>query len=177
MKGVSGALGTELIFRQRAGKTIISLPPLPREDNPTESQQEIRTKFQEASLYAKTALADPLKKAAYAAKAKDGLTANNVAMADYFHAPVIVSADAGNFSGSLGDTITAYVIDDFKVQSVHIAILNETGDILEQGQASPAAGGKDIWAYILSNALTGAVKARIEARDMPGNVTSADLSL
>lgn len=89
MRGVSGALGKELVFRQRAGKTVISLSPKPPKGPPSASQQMTRTKFREAMLYARAALADPLKKAAYAARAKAGQTAYNVAVADYLRPPVI----------------------------------------------------------------------------------------
>lgn len=83
MRGASGALGKELVFKQRAGKTVICLPSKPPKDPPTACQQMTRTKFREAVLYAKTALADPLIKASCAARAKAGQTATNVAVADY----------------------------------------------------------------------------------------------
>lgn len=86
MRGASGALGKELIFRQRAGKTIISLPPAPRPDAPTEKQLAIRDRFREAVRYAKKVIADPALKAIYQAKAKPGSSAFNTAITERLQA-------------------------------------------------------------------------------------------
>lgn len=56
MKGASGALGDELVFRQRAGKTVISLPAVLGPDDPTDEQLGIRERFRNAIRYAKMVL-------------------------------------------------------------------------------------------------------------------------
>lgn len=175
MRGASGALGNELVFRQRAGKTVISLPPAPREDNPTEIQEGFRTRFREAIAYGRSVIADPLKKAAYAAKAGAGLSAYNVAFVDYFKPPTIPKAEAQNFSGSPGDIIRIHATDDFKVQSVHVTIADEAGNTLEEGQAT--ASEADVWTYILANAQPAAAKAKVTASDLPGNQATLELEL
>jgi hypothetical protein len=177
MRGASGALGNELVFRQRAGKTVISLPPVFRADNPTASQQEVRTRFQEASAYAKAALANPETKAAYAARANAELSPYNLALADYFKPPIIQTAEAQNFSGSPGDTISIRATDDFKVQAVYVQIMDEAGTILEEGPATASAESTDTWAYTLANAQTAAAKAKVTASDLPGNQVSRELEL
>ncbi len=177
MRGASGALGDELVFRQRAGKTIISLPPVFQADNPTASQQEVRTRFQEATAYAKAALANSATKAAYAAKANAAQTPYNLALADYFKPPTIQKAEAQNFSGSPGDTIRIHATDDFKVQSVHVQIMDETGNTLEDGPATASAESADTWTYTLAKAQPAAAKAKVTASDLPGNQTSAELEL
>jgi hypothetical protein len=67
--GLSGKLGNILVFSQRHGKTIVSKVP---KHNPEQSakQKEQVAKFQEAVIYAKTAIKDANTKAAYAARHK-----------------------------------------------------------------------------------------------------------
>lgn len=177
MRGASGALGNELVFRQRAGKTVISLPPAPREDNPTEIQLGLRTRFQEAIAYGRFVIADPLGKAAYAAKAGAGVSAYNVAFVDYFKPPTIQTAEAQNFSGSPGDTIRIHATDDFKVQTVHVQIMDEAGTILEEGPATVSTESADNWTYTLANAQPAAAKAKVTASDLPGNQAVKELEL
>ncbi len=58
VKGASGKFGRQIVFSQRAGKTIMSKPPL-RTAPPTTKQKEQQTKFARAAAYAKNALLDP----------------------------------------------------------------------------------------------------------------------
>lgn len=178
MRGMSGSLGEELVFRQRAGKTVVCLPPVPREDNPTEEQLTIRSKFHEASRYAKTAIANPTLKAQYKAKAELGTSAYNVAFADFFRAPVILNVDASNYSGAPGNTILIEAIDDFKVQSVRVTILTAGGDVLETGTAVANPESSGYWTYTItaSNPDRSGV-VRIQVSDLPGNVTTREVSL
>jgi len=179
MRGASGALGDELVFRQRAGKTVISVPPLPRLDNPTEDQKAVRIKFEAATRYAKTAIEDADLKAAYAAKAKRGVSAYNVALTDFFKAPVVTEIDISNYSGSPGDTIRIFATDDFKVQAVQVSILNAAGTVVEEGAAIAAPEGKDFWIYTATtaNAAPAGGKVSVQASDLPGNVTTKEQAL
>ena len=179
MRGASGALGEELVFRQRAGKTVISLPPAAREDNPTNDQVEVRGRFKDANRYAKTATADPVLKAAYKAKARPGTTAFNVAMVDFFKAPEILEVDISNYTGLAGEPILILATDDFRVQSVMVSIINAVGDVIESGAAMVHPESDDFWTYttIATNpdGASGAVKVQVS--DLPGNVTTQELSI
>ncbi|GEP94969.1 hypothetical protein [Chitinophaga cymbidii] len=178
MRGTSGALGDELVFRQRAGKTVISLPPIVKAYPPTTGQLEVRNKFLEACRYAKTVLANPALKEAYAAKSPAGTSAYNTATADFFRAPVILSVDTGNYNGSAGGTILVLATDDFKVQSVRVSVIDADGEILEEGLAVAGASGTDLWTYTALNSvdITGA-KVSVQAHDLPGNVTTQETEL
>lgn len=179
MRGASGALGEELVFRQRAGKTVISLPPAPREDNPTGDQVEVRSKFKDANRYAKAACADPVLKVAYKAKARPGMSAFNVAMVDFFKAPEIIEVDAGNYTGLSGEPILILATDDFKVQAVKVTILNIAGDEIESGTALAHPESDDFWTYTTTatnpDGASGVIKVQVS--DLPGNVTTQELSL
>lgn len=178
MRGASGSLGEELVFRQRAGKTVMSLPPIPREDNPTEDQLTNRSKFNEASRYARTAIANPALKAAYRAKAEPGVSAYNVAFADFFRSPVILNVNVSNYTGVPGSTILIEATDDFKVQSVQVSILTTAGDILETGTAVASPESSDYWTYTATASNPdGSGVVSIQVSDLPGNVTTRELSL
>ncbi|WP_119079997.1 hypothetical protein [Chitinophaga alhagiae] len=179
MRGASGALGNELVFRQRAGKTVISKPPAWRPDNPTEEQVGIRSRFQQASRYAKIVLGNPALKAAYKKAADPGVSAFNKAIADHFTPPVIRETDAVNYTGSPGDTIRIHATDDFRVQAVHVTITNAAGNLVEEGQAVPVPGEKDIWLYTAttSNGAAAGGKVKVQVNDLPGNVTEEETVL
>ena len=62
--GLSGKLGNLIVFRNRGGKTIVSKTPRKKEQEPSEAQEQHQLRFQEAILYGKTSITDPLQKAA-----------------------------------------------------------------------------------------------------------------
>lgn len=179
MRGASGALGEELVFRQRAGKTIISLPPIFEPGEPTDEQKAVREKFKEAARYGRIALSLPDVRKAYQAKAGAGVTAYNIALSDFFKAPVIAEIDVSNYSGSPGNTIRVLATDDFKVQTLWVSILNAAGAVVEEGAANAAPEGNDTWIYTAtaSNATPAGGKVSVQASDLPGNVTTKELAL
>ena len=144
----------------------------------SESQKEQRRKFQQATFYAKAAVADPDSKAAYAGSAKKGQTAYNVAVVDFFHAPDIESVDLSHYAGQPGDTILIRVTDDFLVKEVKVTITNADGSLVETGDAAPDAGGY-LWTYTATqtnDSLEGD-KIEITASDMPGNATHEEQTI
>lgn len=177
MRGSSGALGNELVFRQRAGQTIMSLPAVPGPDNPTDEQLGVRSRFKEAIAYARTAIANPALKAAYRAKTSKIASPFNTAMADFCKAPVITKVDVSNYNGSAGSTILINATDDFKVQAVHVSIFNGAGDVIEEGAAIVNPESGDYWTFTLPNAIPDGALIKVQASDLPGNVTMQELSL
>lgn len=179
MRGASGALGEELVFRQRAGKTIICLPAPPRLDDPSDEQLAFRERFRLAIRYAKAAIADPDLKAVYQAITEPGNTAYNMAFRDRFKPPVITGIDLSTYTGAPGDTIRVGAADDFRVETVQVAILDAAGAILEQGPAliSPEDGGT--WAYTatVANAAPAGGKVIATASDLAGNITNQESAL
>jgi hypothetical protein len=177
IRGTSGALGEELVFRQRAGKTVMSLPAIPREDNPTNKQVGIRGKFKDANRYAKMVLEDPALKAAYKAKAPLGTSAQNLALADFFKAPEILDIDLSSYTGAIGSTILIEATDDFKVKSVQVSIISGSGEVMETGAAVVNPGSGDFWTYTATTGSDGAAMVKVDVSDLPGNVTTQELSL
>jgi hypothetical protein len=176
--GLSGKIGDLLVFSQRDGKTIVSkLPQTPTVAS--EKQKEQRKRFQKATIYAKAAVADVQTKEQYnlAAKKKKGLTAYNIAVADFFNAPDIDTVDLSAYTGSAGDEIRIIVTDDFAVKSVHVHISNADGTLVEEGYAVNSAGNIWIYAATQNNESLDGDKIVITASDLPGNIVTEETVL
>jgi hypothetical protein len=144
----------------------------------TEEQKEHQRLFQRAVLYGKAAIADAGVKAGYQQKAKPGQSAFNVAVADFFNAPVIDRVDLSNYTGRVGDTIQIRAYDDFAVKEVRVRITNADGTPVEEGVAQTDAIGYE-WTYVATQTNESLAGDRIEifVSDTPGNVTRAEREL
>jgi len=176
--GLAGLVGDMIVFRNRGGKTFVSTKPKERTGEPTENQKQHQGRFQEAILYAKTAIADPAKKASYNDATTGGQTGYNVAVADFFHAPEIMEVNVNGYTGKTGGTITVKATDDFKVTEVNVAIYNADGSEVEHGLAVLSVNGVE-WIYTatVDNASLDGDKIVVQASDLPGNETSEEKSL
>src|SRR5437870_225150 len=96
--GVSGKIGDLVVFTQRHGKTFIGKVPR-RKDKRSQSQLAVREKFVRAVVYAKASMKDPSVKALYEPRAKDGVIPFNLAIADFFTAPVIEDIITSGYTG------------------------------------------------------------------------------
>jgi hypothetical protein len=168
LEGVSGTLGDQLVFRiGKGGQTIISTKPkYPDNRQFSDAQQAHMQEFKEAVAYAKDAAKNqPI----YADKAEGtSLNAFNVATADFMHPPEIDDVDVSGYSGKVGETIRAQVVDDVKVDKVTVVIANEQNVLIEQGAA--VADGGLWWKYVTTVNANGAnVKVVVHAWDLPGN--------
>jgi hypothetical protein len=147
----------------------------------SEGQKQQRKNFQKAIFYAKSVFegddAEVIERYEAAAKKKKGLSAYNVAVADFCHAPDIESVDLADYSGVQGDEIRIIASDDFAVKSVHVRISNADGTIVEEGYATQGIG--NLWTYVASqdnDSLEGD-KIEVFASDLPGNITVEELNL
>lgn len=176
-KGFSGKLDT-IVFRVRAGKTIVSTAPEHKEHVLSEAQKNHRKNFQEAILYGKSIVADPDRKASYNEVADEGQSAYNVAVADFLNAPAIDEIEVSQYTGMPGSTITVQASDDFKVAEVQVAIYNSDGSMVEKGFAVQQTNLAD-WLYTataVNNNLSGD-KVVVRVSDIPGNFTQLDSNL
>lgn len=176
--GSSGRFGKRLVYRQRGGKTIIAGRPARKKNPNTARQREIRELFAEGVLYAKSAIADEVIKAAYQAKASGNQTAFNLALSDFCKAPEIRKYNVSDYAGKIGDKISIRAIDDFKVEWVKLIIKDRTNSTIEEGAALLSANGAD-WIYTakaVNRGLAG-TKLIISAADMPGNITTQEVIL
>jgi len=161
IEGLSGSLGKDLYVRTtKDGRMIICQKPDFSNRQFSEAQLGVQDRTGQAAAYASVASKEnPI----YAQKAKGtSLNAYNVAVRDWWRPPVIdrISVEPGNVCVSAHDDVT--------VCRVTISILDEAGELLEQGEAELKPGSW--WEYQATN--TGLV--RVEARDLPGNVAQQE---
>lgn len=174
--GLSGKIGNLLVFSQRKGKTIVSMAPR-KSNKETDKQKEHRAKFQEAVIYAKAAVKDPSIQDGYKEEAKEkGLSANNIAVADFLKAPQIESIDLSGYKGKKNDLIKIKAYDDFKVEKVTVKIENADGTLVEEGNA--AVEGL-YWVYKAkeNNADLSGDKITVRAYDVPANMSEKQKTL
>jgi hypothetical protein len=157
-RGVSGRLGQQLVFRHmKDGRTIIATRPDYRDHEWTPDQRAHHSRFQQAAAYARAASkTNPL----YAELARGtAKNAYNLALSDWFHAPVIhgVTWQDGR--------IRVEVTDNVQVASVRITVLDEQGQTQAEGQAVLVKDA--LWEYETSTEG----KVIVEAVDLAGNRT------
>jgi hypothetical protein len=175
--GLSGTIGGMLVFRQRAGRTIVSKVP-ETSTKVTDAQLAHRRRFQHAVLYSMGVMSDPALSAAYESKAKPGQSARNVAVADFFHAPDIGNIDVTGYRGLPGDAILVEVTDDFKVMEVKVVISRADGTPVEEGFAKQEPIGY-VWKYVatVENLTQDGDRIEVFASDLPGNISEKTAEL
>lgn len=161
MEGLSGKLGKRLFFRRmRNGATLLCTVPDFSHRVFSQEQLTHQGRFQQAAAYARVAAkTHPI----YARLAQQRqIPAYNIALSDWFHAPVIheVSQQAGR--------IRVNATDNVQVAKVLVTILNERGETLEQGEAASAIN--DPW-WEFETAVPTDGKIIVEAFDLAGNCT------
>lgn len=166
LEALQGGVG-KLVFRQRPdGTIIISGAPSVRKGKATPKQKAHRQRFKEASRYAKYAskLHPIYAQLAATVGASSWKSAYNYALSDWFEAPVIHCIEPRE------DCVRIQASDNVLVANVHVSILDESGTILETGEAVRAED--DWWEYPV-HATGKTIQA--EARDLPGHTTNMSL--
>lgn len=178
VKGASGKFGRQIVFSQRAGKTIMSKPPLCTAP-PTTKQKEQQTKFARAAAYAKNALLDPTLKEAYTTEAKkrQDVSPYNMAMTDYLRPPQITHVDYSAYTGDAsGEKIFIEAADAFKITTLKVKITAANSSTLEEGNATLVNGKWQYTTTATNTTLTGS-KITLTATDRPGNTTTKEITL
>ncbi|MBO9572680.1 MAG: hypothetical protein J7497_10815 [Chitinophagaceae bacterium] len=173
MKNARGMFGDQVVFKLRAGETILAAPPIVNTERVITAEEEaVREKFRQTVRFAKAAIKDPAKKEAYLAMAKRGQTAFNVAFSDFYFAPEILEINPDFYNGVVGDIITITAVDNIKVVSVNVRIIGAGDNLIEQGNAADALDGMT-WKYAatVANANMAGVKIVATATDIAGNAT------
>lgn len=175
---MSGQVAKQLVFIQKNGKTIVCKYPN-RSGKISAKQQAQQDKFALGVVYAKNAMLNSTLKDSYTAEAakRKGVTAYNLALADYLKAPEIGKVNISGYTGdSSGERITIEVKDTFKVVSVKVKIVKANNDLVEEG-AAVLNEGKWVYTSTSSNANPTGGKVMITAADRPGNVTNYELTI
>lgn len=171
---LSGSLGDQLIVKKdRGGRTIICAKPIFRDDREFSPAQLARQQaFREAAAYAKTQKRNPI----YLEQAQGtGKCSYNVAIGDYLHPPGILEIDLSGWIEGKGGCIRVRAQDDVKVEGVKVTISDETGVLLEEGEAQEM--GALWWQYTAERAAVNHMRVTVAARDLPGHVTVQHVDL
>eukprot|EP01029_Cantina_marsupialis_P000961 TRINITY_DN10778_c1_g1_i1.p1 TRINITY_DN10778_c1_g1~~TRINITY_DN10778_c1_g1_i1.p1 ORF type:complete len:190 (+),score=19.24 TRINITY_DN10778_c1_g1_i1:705-1274(+) len=177
--GLSGKLGKNLVFRQRKGKTILSIAPH-SSGKRSVAQEQQKDRFKKATLYANTQKQDLELMEEYnkVAQKKGIYSGYNLAVSDYFHPPTIEKVDTRNYHGEIGDIIEIIAFDDFKVKRVELEIYRTDGSLLEKGLVNEYdQNGKWHYAASIANSEYKGDKIIVKAFDYPGNETDKEVVL
>lgn len=176
--GLSGMVGGMLVFKQVNGKTVVAQRPRKSNKEPTLSQLERQQKFKDAANFAKGIIKDPVYGSLYDALAGAGLSAYNVAFADFFKPPILSKAVITSYNGVIGNKIKVQVTDNVKVLSVSVSIFDANDLPIETGMATQMPNNFD-WEYIVSenNPTLIGTKFRFEAIDIPENISFLEVEM
>lgn len=179
--GLSGKFGRQFIFRNVKGQTIAARQSAKsrKRSKQTQAQKDHINRFRAAVVYAKAALADEARRLAYAEKAANmtyAVSAYNIAVADYLHAPEINEINVSEYTGQAGEEIIVSAIDNFKVTEVKVEIRQGDDTLVEKGVAVVAPTGLE-WVYTTQSVNASPAGCRIIVRvmDTPGNATVKEM--
>ncbi len=172
MHALHGTIGELVLVRE--GDNIYVRHRARSTPAPTEAQVNHTSRFGLASRWARQQLSDPALKAAYARVCRGHLTAHNVAVRDFMHAPVIESIRLEQYSGQAGDLIRIAASDDFKIVRLTVQIRPVEGEVAEEGEAHWNDVRGD-WEYAGQTQIPAGTTVLIEAAamDLPGNRATA----
>jgi hypothetical protein len=178
--GLSGSVGSMLVYRKRGNRIFVCRRPVINKNLlPSAAQLVIQEKFKEGVIYAQTANAIPALKEAYALAATGNQSAFNRAFMDFQRPPSFSGQpNMSGYSGQLGETFSVKAIDDFKVDRVQVKIQAADQSVIEEGDAVIEANGID-WKYTATqaNATLAGTILTFKAYDHPGNETVLALTL
>lgn len=167
VQGVSGGLGRDLMLRRlRDGRTILCVKPDFSRRKLSEGQQAHYQRFREGAAYARDAAkTEPVYAEIAAGTMK---TAYNIALADWFHPPVIHKVEMAE------GRVRVFASDNVRVAHVRVAIADGEGKVREQGEAVGPVSASGWWEYAAGRLPGVGEKVVVEARDLAGNVTRAE---
>ncbi|MFA0961671.1 hypothetical protein AB9P05_07680 [Roseivirga sp. BDSF3-8] len=172
IEGARGMARGAIVYRQRAGRTIVSARPAKCSKPLSSKQKAHHERFGKATAYAKRVRKVEALYEVYKAKEAGFNSWQNLAVKDYMHAPVVEGVFVNGFTGGANERIGVYAYDDFGLVSVDLLIRNGEGEVLESGRCT-AIVENGMYEYRLRKdvPVQGGVQVQVEARDLAGNVT------
>ena len=168
VRGLSGNLGNQFTVRtNKNGRTTVSAKSN-FENSRTSSPAQLAQQqaFREAVAYGQSMKGEEI----YITRANGGPgSPYNLAMADWFHRPQILEIDLNKWVNGNGGTIRVRAQDDVMVTGVKVSIADESGALLEEGEAVEV--GALWWEYSTAQAAANNMRVTAAASDMPGHVT------
>lgn len=175
LEEVRGQIG-DLVFREVNGETVLSRKPTASGNEPTQNQAEQRERFKQAVAYGRYVMSDDDVRELYEeASQRKGVPLFALTVADFLNPPVINQLDITTYNGQVGQVITINTIDDFGVVSVHVTITDNTGTVIESGNAEETSDGSGRWTYMTTEEApvgTTALHVNAVATDRPGGLAN-----
>jgi hypothetical protein len=126
-------------------------------------------KFREATLYAKGAMKDPVKKEFYWKRAKKLKLPNayTAAITDYMRKAEIKKIDTKAYHGNAGDKITIDAVKKgFPIAEMSVTLLDKNGQRIESGNAVQNNTGQWVYRTTMSGIDVGDVKVAVNIRSL-----------
>jgi hypothetical protein len=175
--GASGMIGGTVVFRTWNGKTYMYNRP----KKPTKQsvqQKENRLRFKMATMFAKSMMKDPQKKAEYQEIAKKQKLPNayTAAITEYMRKPEIKEVDLKAYSGKENEEIKVEARKKgFDIEVVEVIVANEKGQVVEQGKALKV--GHSEWLYKTTRTTDSRMlQIIVRARERTGNYIDQKLT-
>jgi hypothetical protein len=177
VKGVSGRLGEDLVYRQVGDQTIVTKRGVIT-GAPTARQSAIRNRFAEATQFASVAIEHPATSVEYKLMAEvQGLkSAYIAAVADFLTEPEISTVYTSRYMGKIGDVIIIKPKHLYKIVALTVTILKPDGSVLETGAA---VANELKWRYTatVNNANVAGSKVRVVAKDRQNKQVVVEVAL
>lgn len=175
VEGASGAARKgSIVYRQRAGSTIIGGRPSASSIPATERQIAHRKRFNMATVYARLALQSDELGTRYREAAEGKLSAYNLAVRDSLMPPTVEAVMLDEYNGATGSRIFVIAYDDFALKSLTVTISDQSGTVLQEGEAT-VADDRGAYAYELSADVIGQATVKVVAEDLAGNTTEYEV--
>src|SRR5215216_4709144 len=162
----------KVVLRKYKGRIILARKAQ-YEGEPSAAQVAHHKRFQEATDFGKSVLADPAVRPLYEQAADEReLPIMAVCVSDYFNAPSVTVLEPMDYTGKAGDPLTITTHDDFGVVRVNVQISDDDqGTLIESGQAVETAPGSGKWVYSATTPVTPGMMVQFQATafDRPGN--------
>lgn len=173
-QGFSGQFGEDLVFRQIGNQTFFARKGKVKA-RASAPQQETRTRFMRATLYAMTMLQKPQTHMVYSlmAAANSLRSAYVAAIKDYMTEPEIESVNTRVYSGAVGSYITIVPRYAHKITDMEVTMVRVDGTVLETGMATP----KELkWRYTatVTNSQVPGTKLILKSRDRQGKEVTVE---
>ena len=163
----------QLIVRKHKGIYVMAKKSRTAHE-PTPAQVAHQERFLLAVEYGRMALSEPLTRTFYAKEAIERETSPMAAcIADFFHAPTILSVESKGYVGMPGGSIVIKTRDDFGVVKVDVELSDDVaGTQVEKGEAVESAPGSGLWTYTARNSAPAVMTFKIQATatDRPGGI-------
>jgi hypothetical protein len=173
-----GMIGSLVVFRNRGGKLVVAKKPKsPDPGKPlSEKQEASRRMFRHCSRYANSITEE--QQAMYAAIARNGQTARNVAFSDAYFPPKVTAIAAAGYSGLPDELIHIEATDNIRVAGVRVEIRTGAGELVESGEAADDGYGEN-WTYhtTATNPDLPGSTVTVIARDTPGNLATETVTV